>query len=68
MSDEVTDQLEDIDMGPKTPLVAADWSSQIADRNSLLIPQSGPNLSRSNSITSVDFEKLDLHEDDIDEV
>ncbi len=52
MSDEESDASEEIDVKPSTVKISTDWSTQIGDSNSLLIPQQLLNLSRSSSSSS----------------
>ena len=60
MSDEdkITNDDDDDD-----DVVSGSLGTQIADSNSLLLPQQMPNVSRSNSITSIDYQIID--EDDL---
>jgi len=44
-------------------VLSGSLGTQIADSNSLLLPQQMPNVSRSNSITSIDYQIID--EDDL---
>jgi hypothetical protein len=64
MSDKEKDQCEEIDLESTPMSVSADWPPRIGDPNSLLIPQQLSNLSRSNSMSSIDYQKIDTHDGD----
>jgi len=68
MSDEESNQFEEIDMNPITESVSSDWLPEIANPTSLFIPQLLPNLSRTSSIASVDHQVIDRNDDDTREV
>ncbi len=64
MSDEEKEEFEEINMEPTTVSVPTDWPPQIGDSNALLIPQPLPTPSRSNSISSVDYQIIDINDID----
>jgi len=64
MSDEESDRSEEIDMKPLTFSIATEWRTQIGNGNSLLIPQQLPDLSRTNSKSSSDYQIINNQETD----
>jgi len=64
MPDEESDRSEEIDMKPLTFSIATEWRTQIGNGNSLLIPQQLPDLSRTNSKSSIDYEIINNRETD----
>jgi hypothetical protein len=59
---------KEIDLESTPMSVSADWPPPIEDPNSLLIPQQLSNLSRSNSMSSADYQKIDTHDGDTREI
>jgi hypothetical protein len=64
MADEESDRSEEIDMKPLTFSIATEWRTQIGNGNSLLIPQQLPDLSRTNSKSSSDYQIINNQETD----
>ncbi len=64
MPDEESDRSEEIDMKPLTFSIATEWRTQIGNGNSLLIPQQLPDLSRTNSKSSSDYQIINNQETD----
>jgi hypothetical protein len=65
MSDEESDQSKEIDLKPMTTSIATEWPTQIGNGNFLLIPQQLPDLSRTSSISSTEYEIINNQETDI---
>jgi hypothetical protein len=63
MSDEESDRSEEIDMKPLTFSIATEWRTQIGNGNSLLIPQQLPDVSRTNSKSSSDYQIINNNQE-----